>query len=92
MIQIELPFLLPTQEDKRRLGSQQKIKQTDKQKTKKQTKHGRDNCDGYTAGHKIFPINVRMVVMNTQRVGIESNNHFMNTLIRSPNVINRISY
>ena len=30
--------------------------------------------------------------MNNQTVGIESNNHFMNTLIRSPNVINRIIY
>ena len=27
-------------------------------KKKKQTKYGRDNCNGYTAEHKIFPINV----------------------------------
>ena len=33
-----------------------------------------------------------MVVMNNQTVGIDSNNDFMNTLIRSPNVIDRISY
>ena len=58
VIQTKLPFLLPTQEDKGRLGSQQKIKKTDNQKTKKQIKHGRGNCDGYTAEHKIFPINV----------------------------------